>query len=173
MFEAAITPYRSLSPRGQRLLMLLLTALLLLGTGGFAFAGAWPVGGFAVVELLGAIVLLRWHARRMQAGELIILTRRDVRIIRTDGAGRRRERLLPAAWLSVAIEERPGRSPALLLTGRGQREEIATDLGEAERRALGRALADALDRLRHPVFDNPVLRDGPSEPEPGTIPRPL
>ncbi len=132
--------------------------MLILGTGAFTLAGAWPVGGFAGLELLAAVALLRWHGRRMRAGERVILTHGELRIIRTDAAGRRRERSLPAAWLSATIEERPGRSPGLMLTGHGHRAEIATDLGEAERRDLGRALQDALHRLRNPVFDNDVLK---------------
>ena len=159
VFDAAITPYRSMSPRGQRLLIVVLAGLLTLGTGVFAFVGAWPVGGFAGLELLAAIVLFRRHARRMKSGELVILTPRDLRIVHTDGAGRRRERTVPVAWLSATIEERPGRSPALMLTGHGRREEIAADLGEAERRDLGQALQATLHRLRNPVFDNPILRD--------------
>jgi uncharacterized membrane protein len=94
----------------------------------------------------------------MRSGELVILTHGDLRIIRTDAAGRRRERILPAAWLSATLEERPGRSPCLMLSGHGHRVEIATDLGEAERRDLACALRDALHRLRNPVFDNDVLK---------------
>jgi uncharacterized membrane protein len=45
-----------------------------------------------------------------------------------------------------------------VLTGRGVREEIGAELGEAERRDLGAALDAALHRLRNPVFDNAVLR---------------
>jgi uncharacterized membrane protein len=153
-----MTPHRSLSPRGQRILLGVLAGLLMLGTGAFALVGAWPVGGFAGLELLAAIALFRWHARRARAGELVIMTTRDIRIIRTDGMGRRRQRILPVAWLSAQIEERPGRPAALMLTGHGVRQEIATDLGEAERRDLAAALQAALHRLRNPVFENDVLR---------------
>ncbi len=132
--------------------------MLTLGTAAFALAGAWPVGGFAGIELLAAIALFRWHARRMKAGELILLSPHELRIIRTDAAGRRAERRLPAAWLAARLEDRPGRSPALMLTGHGITEEIATDLGPAERKDLAQALQSALHRLRNPVFDNPVLR---------------
>jgi hypothetical protein len=38
------------------------------------------------------------------------------------------------------------------------REEIATSLGEVEKRDLWEALRDALHRLRSPRFDNPQLR---------------
>ena len=37
------------------------------------------------------------------------------------------------------------------------REEVARALGEEEKRELAAALAEALHRLRHPVFENPHL----------------
>ena len=62
--------------------------------------------------------------------------------------------------------------PRLLLVARGVREEIATTLGEAEKRDLWAALRDALHRLRNPTFDNPQLqrrrRQVSSPPAPST-----
>jgi hypothetical protein len=46
-----------------------------------------------------------------------------------------------------------------MLRSHATQTEIATDLGETERRDLGLALQQALHRLRSPVFDNAVLRD--------------
>ncbi|MCX7381906.1 MAG: DUF2244 domain-containing protein [Alphaproteobacteria bacterium] len=158
LFEAAIVPYRSLSPRGQRILVGVLTGLLMAGTLVFALVGAWPVGGFAGIELLAAILFFRWHSRRMRAGELILLTPAALHIIRTDPDGRRLELNLPPAWLSAGMEERTGRAAALMVRGQGRAVEIAAALGEAERRDLALALNAALHRLRNPVFDNPVLR---------------
>jgi hypothetical protein len=59
--------------------------------------------------------------------------------------------------LDALLEELPGRVPRLLLVAHGVREEIATALGEAEKRDLSVALAGALHRLRNPRFDNPQL----------------
>jgi uncharacterized membrane protein len=158
VFEAEIVPHRSLSARGQRRVLTVLAGLLLAGTTVFAVAGAWPVGGFAGLELLAAILFFRWHGRRARARETVLLSPGMLRIIRTDGGGRRRERRFPPAWLSARMEERPGQAARLLLSGRGVSEEIGADLGETERRDLGAALDAALHRLRHPVFDNAVLR---------------
>lgn len=159
VFEALILPQRSLSAAGQRIVLAMLGALLLLGAAAFTLIGAWPIGGFAGLELLAAILFFRWHARAARASELVLLGERELVIIRTDPAGRRRERRLPTAWLAVNLEERPGRAPLLTLAGHGHREVIAAELGEDARRDLARALSAALAALRHPVFDNPVLRD--------------
>jgi uncharacterized membrane protein len=158
LFEAEIVPHRSLSARGQRRVLVFLAVLLFAGTSVCALAGAWPVGGFAGLELLAAILFFRWHGRQARARETVLLSPGALRIIRVDGAGRRRERSFPPAWLTARIEERPGRAASLVLTGRGVREEIGAELGEAERRDLGAALDAALHRLRNPVFDNAVLR---------------
>ena len=157
VFEAVIVPHRSLAPRGRRLLLGVLALLLALDAAAFTLIGAWPVGGFAGLELLLAIVMLRWHTRAARASELVLLSRRELRVIRTDAAGRRQERVFSPAWLNARIEERPGRGAELLLVGAGVREAIGASLGEAERRDLAAALAEALRDLRHPTFDNPVL----------------
>ena len=47
------------------------------------------------------------------------------------------ERVLPVGWLNAMLEEPPGRVPRLLLVAHGVREEIATALGEAEKRDYG------------------------------------
>jgi uncharacterized membrane protein len=96
---------------------------------------------------------------------MILLSEDALRIVRTDRRGRRRQRVLPAGWLNATLDEPPGQVPRLLLVAHGVREEIATTLGEAEKRDLWAALRDALYRLRSPSFDNPQLRtDGVSSP---------
>ena len=158
VFEAVIVPHRSLSPRGLWILIgmiCLLSGLMMLR---FWLIGAWPVAGFGVVEIGLAIFLLRLNANRARASELILLSEQTLRIVRTDQRGRRRERVLPVGWLNAVMEEPPGQIPRLLLVANGVREEIATALGEVEKRDLWGALRDALHRLRNPSFDNPQLR---------------
>lgn len=126
---------------------------------GLWWVGAWPALGINAVEILLALLLLHWNARQRRACELLLLSDSGLRVVRTDVRGRRQERVLPAAWLRVLLQERQGQTPALLLLARGARLEIAQALGEAEKRDLAWALRDALDRWRHPVFDNPQLRE--------------
>lgn len=159
LFEAVIVPHRSLSPRGLRILMAtigLISALIALR---FWLIGAWPVVGFGVIEIGLAIYLLRLNAHRARASELILLSETMLRVVRTDRRGERRECILPVAWLNATMDERPGQVPKLVLVGHGVREEIATALGETEKRDLWLALSGALHRLRHPSFDNPQLRE--------------
>jgi uncharacterized membrane protein len=164
LFEAVIIPHRSLSPRGLRILIAVICLLSGLTMLRFWFIGAWPVVGFSVLEIGLAIFLLMLNAGRARSSELVLLSADALRIVRTGRTGRRDERVLPVGWLNVALDERPGRVPKLLLVARGVREEIAVTLGEAEKRDLWRALREALHQARNPRFDNAQLRgdaDGP------------
>jgi uncharacterized membrane protein len=170
VFEAVIVPHRSLSPRGLAILMTVIGALCALIVLRFWLIGAWPVAGFGVAEIGLAIFLLRLNANRARASELILLSEQTLRIVRTDQHGCREERVLPTGWLNAVMEEPAGKVPRLLLVTRGVREEIATTLGEVEKRDLSAALRAALHRLHSPTFDNPQLRgdEVSSPPAPST-----
>ncbi len=161
VFEAEVTPHRSLSPRGLRLVIGFVCAVSLCTTTVFWRLGAWPVAGFNGGEVLLAMVLLRTHARSRRQRELLLLSGAAFRVVRTDQHGRASEHSLPPFWLSVTLQERPGRVPGLYLDSRGQRLEVAATLGEHEKRDLAEALSAAVHRLRNPVFDNPQLRTEP------------
>src|SRR5690242_16226431 len=109
VFEAVISPYRSLSPRG--LTILAVTIALLVAVMGLRFwaIGAWPVTAFSVAEIGLAVVLLRLNASRARASELILLSEDVLRIVRTDWRGGRRELVLPVGWLNAVMEEPHGK----------------------------------------------------------------
>jgi uncharacterized membrane protein len=153
-----IVPHRSLTMRGLRWVVGSLAALSLVVGLRFWFLGAWPVLLFGVAEVGLVLLMLILNMRQARATELVLLTEAEVRVIRTGQKGRRRETVLASAWLSVALEERGGRVPKLVLRRHGISVEIAQALGEAAKRDLAAALTRALHRARNPVFDNPVLR---------------
>jgi uncharacterized membrane protein len=159
IFEAVIVPHRSLSRRGLRLLLGAIALVCVVNATVCISIGAWPVGGFTGVELLLAAVLLRLNALSARASEMVLLTSEALRIVRTDRKGRREEQVLSPAWLTVTLEDRPGRVSGLWLTLRGRHVEIARSLGEDEKRDLAKALADALHAWRNPRFENPQLAD--------------
>src|SRR5439155_9428701 len=108
-------------------------------------------------EMLLVVWLVRRNASGARAAEMLLLSDRGLRVVRVDASGRRSERLLPPYWLRATLEERPGRTPSLILRGRTAEVEVATALGEQEKRELAAALRDALDRHRTPVFDKAQL----------------
>ncbi len=159
LFHATIVPRRSLSRRGWAVVLGGLAGLGGIAALRFALLGLWPVIACMAAEALLATALLAVHARAGRASEVLLLEPGRLCVLRTDPAGRRSTRILPAGWLNVVLEEEPGRVPRLLLMAQGQREEVATALGENEKRGLAKALAAALRRMREPRFDNPQLRD--------------
>jgi uncharacterized membrane protein len=159
LFQAIIVPQRSLSERGQRMLLLAICGMCGLSACVFVRIGAWPVGGFTGVELLLAAVLFRLHARAARASEMLLLTPDALRIVRTAPGGQRQVTTLPQAWLCIRLRERPGRVPALILSTHGREVEVASAIGENAKRDLEQALSAALRNFRNPVFDNPQLRE--------------
>lgn len=162
LFEAVITPNRSLSRRGWVWLILGLTGAVGLTVLRFLLLGAWPVAIFAVLEVGLFLALFHAHARSARRMEILLLSPSRLRLIRVAPDGGRREQILQPNWLSVVLREREGRVPSLLLRSHGKQAEIAHALGEAEKRDLAAALDEALRDLRNPSFDNPQLRDTPS-----------
>jgi uncharacterized membrane protein len=159
VFEAVIVPHRSLSRRGLYCVIGAVMALSALISFFCWWLGAWPVVGFNGAEVGFALLALNWHATSAaRASEVLLLSAAGLKVVRSDPRGRREEKVLPVGWLRVMLEERAGRVPGLLLLARGVREEVAQALGEAEKRSLADALSEAIERLRHPVFDNPQLR---------------
>jgi uncharacterized membrane protein len=158
LFQAEVTPHRSLSARGLRVIIAFVCTVSLGTTTLFWTLGAWPIAGFNGGEILLALVLLRAHHKSARAKEVLMLSGGGLRILRVDARGQSSEHVLPAGWLNVVLTERPGRVPGLYLAARGRQIEVAHSLGEPEKRDLAEALSGALHRLKNPVFDNPQLR---------------
>jgi uncharacterized membrane protein len=165
-FEAVIVPHRSLGPAGLRWVLGSLLALSALVSAGLWYVGAWPAIGFFGVEAVLVVWLVRRNARGARAAEMLVLSESGLRVVRTDGTGRRSELRLQPYWLRATLEERLGRTPALILQDRTGRLEVAEALGEDEKRQLAAALREALERHRNPVFDNEQLGKPVSDPRP-------
>ncbi len=157
IFEATIRPHRSLAAPGRRWLARALIGLCAALGVRFWMLGAWPVTAFCMIEIPIVLGLLHLHHRSGRASERVVLTAGQLRIVRTTPSGRRSQIRLPAAWLNVLLEEENGRVPRLLLGQRQQHLEVGAALGAVEKRALARALRDALFLARNPRFDNPQL----------------
>lgn len=161
LFEAEIKPHRSLSSRGLAVLASALGLGSFMVTLFFYSLGAWPVAGFNGAEVLLVLLLIRSHVRSARARELVVLSEAGFHVQRVDARGRVWERFLPSAWARVDVEERPGRVPALFIASHGKRIEIGGALGESQKLDLATSMREALHAARHPVFDNPQLRDTP------------
>ncbi len=158
LFEAVVKPHRSLSARSVLVVIGCMLVGSLIVTSMMALLGAWPVIGFNGADLALAAFLLWLNMRAARAKETIRLSEEALFVTRMDVRGRSEAFSMQPYWLKMELAERAGTVPKLLLSARGERIEIARQLGEAQKRDLAAALERALARARNPRFDNPQLR---------------
>ncbi|WP_428676590.1 DUF2244 domain-containing protein [Reyranella sp.] len=148
-FATSLTPHRSLSAEGFRFVMLgAIAANLVIGLPLFIM-GAWPVFGFMGVD----VFLLWWLFKRSyfdaRRSETLLLTDRELVVVRVAPDGEREELRLDAYWLKVeATEER------LVVTSRGNRAVIGRFLGPDERLRVAEQLKAAIADMRAPRYDH-------------------
>jgi uncharacterized membrane protein len=159
VFEAAIFPYRSLTRTGVIVLLGFVSSLLGLMVLRFLLLGAWPVAVFSLIEVPLLFLLLWLNMRARRAGEMIIVTEREISITTIDWRGGRSVTHMPVAWLRVD-QVMDGETVRIVLrSNNGATREIGRFLHAADRESLCRSLRDAVHGLRYPTFDNPQLRD--------------
>jgi uncharacterized membrane protein len=154
-FSTSLRPHRSLSPVGFKwLIRTVILANLVIGLPMYLL-GAWPVAGFAGLD----VALLWWLFYRNYAdarrSETLELTDRELVVTRVAPGGEREEHRLESYWLRVERGER------LVLTSRGNRVVVGRFLAPAERRRVGAELEAAIAVMRAPRYHHDWDREGP------------
>ena len=155
LFEARLSPHRSLAPAAFTALMLAVVAVAFLAGAVSVAFGAWPVTGFCGVELLLFYLLFRLNYRSAEgASEWIRLTRERLEVVRRERNRETGRWVLQPYWLSVALEGGEAEGPgAVLLRSHGRSLALGRFLPPEERLQLKEALATALARARESRFD--------------------
>lgn len=145
VFDAVITPHRSLSPRGLTWLMAFLVLVTTAISIPFYLLGAWPVVGFLGVDLALIYLAFRYHNATARAYERIVLSRIELLFRSVSWRGKVRERVFNPAWVRLEREEHPefGTEKLELVQGKS-RVEIASQLGREERAEFASAFQKAL-----------------------------
>ncbi|HYD04074.1 MAG TPA: DUF2244 domain-containing protein [Reyranella sp.] len=143
-FATSLSPHRSLSPEGFKWLMSAAVAANLLIGVPMLVLGAWPVFGFMGLDLW----LLWWLFKRSyldaRRSETLLLTDRELIVVRVGADGEREEHRLDAYWLRLEQGER------LVAASRGNRVVIGRFLSPVERDNLADRLKAALAEMRGP-----------------------
>jgi uncharacterized membrane protein len=149
LFEALITPHRSLTPAVFRALMTLL-CVASAGAGGlFVMLGAWPVAGFFGLDLLALYVAFRINFRDARAFETVIVTRIELMLRKVSPAGTAREWRFNPAWTRLQRETDPDFGVvSLSLVSHRQSVVIGQALSPNERATFADALGGALAEAR-------------------------
>jgi uncharacterized membrane protein len=148
LFDALLTPYRSLSPAGFAILM---SAIGLVGfAAGIAFylIGAWPVIGFGGVELGLFYLMFRLNYRSARISERVRLTPAALTVERRNLGGEVQRWSFPAYWLRVELAEPTEPDSLLTLSSHGRSLVIGRFLPPAERLDFANALRAALAAAR-------------------------
>lgn len=146
VWQATLTPHRSLDRNGFYLLMGIVVLVNLVVAGVFVALGAWPIAGFA-----GLDVLLVWWAFRMNFAdarklERISITEHELLLERESDRRPPQQRRFVRRWVRVELEEDREREligRLLLVSGR-TRVAVGEFLPPEERKTLAQALKSAL-----------------------------
>ena len=145
-FDAMLYPYRSLGHNGFLLLMMFVGIVLLVVSIPFFLLGAWPIVGFAGLDLL----LLWWAFRRnyrdARASEHIIIRHNTVNVTQICPDGRKNHHTFNPYWVRMETRTEEDRGMTeLLLTSHGARVEIGAFLHACERESLAQSVKKALE----------------------------
>lgn len=145
VFDAVITPHRSLTSRGLAWLMAFLALVSIAVSIPFYLIGAWPVVGFMGLDLALIYFAFRYHNATARAYERIVITRIELLFSSVSWRGQRRERQFNTAWARLEREEHPefGTEKLEIVQGHS-RVEIAAQLGREERAQFATAFQKAL-----------------------------
>ena len=88
VFDATITPHRSLGRNGFRIVMTLVCLASVISSIPFVVLGAWPVAGFFGIDVVALFVAFHVNFRHARAFERIVVTPLEVFLRKVSHHGR-------------------------------------------------------------------------------------
>lgn len=144
IFDARLTPHRSLTPGGFIILMTAICTVSFVAGLAFYLAGAWPVVGFFGLDVLLIYVAFRINYRHARRYETLVLTHDELTVQRVDPSGRSASWRFQPAWLQILMDDPPRHHSQLTLRSHGRSIAIGSFLSPGERLELAKALRHAL-----------------------------
>lgn len=149
IFEARLTPHRSLSRTGSRILFAVLVAGALVQAVPMVIFGAWPVGWFFGLDLVLIYICFRINFARAQCAEEVILSREELTLRRLGWRGDRQERRFNPFWVRLkTIEDEDFGVQRVLIVQRAEEVEVGSFLAPFEKADFARAFGGALAKAR-------------------------
>lgn len=144
LFDAILTPHRSLSLLGFAILMAVVAGVNV-GLGvAFMLRGAWPIFGFCGLDVLLFYVMFRLNYRSARMFERVRLLPDELIVERHDARGRKESWSFQPYWLRIAIDDPPEHHSQLVLSSHGRALAVGSFLTPGERFDLAQALRRAL-----------------------------
>jgi uncharacterized membrane protein len=152
IFEAVITPHRSLSQAGFLALMIAVGAISFIAGMVFLAIGAWPVFGFFGLDALLLYWAFKINYHRAAAYEVVTVTPIELKVRKVTHRGLVREWVLNPLWVTLdKISHEDYGIERLFLVSRGRRLPIASYLGPDEKASFAKALSSALSDAKRGV----------------------
>ena len=148
LFDAVLTPHRSLGPRGFIILMTAVCGVSFAAGLAFYLMGAWPVVGFLGLDVLLIFLAFRANYRSARMYEHLELTPGRLTVERVSYYGEHKTWKFEPYWLRLELD-RPGEHDSRLrLSSHGRSVTVGSFLSPEEREAFAKALGSALAELR-------------------------
>jgi len=150
LFHATLKPYRSLSPRGYALLLMLVGGTCFLGGLLFWSMGAWPIAGFFGLDILIIQFAFRMNYRAARACEIVELTQDRLTIRRVAANGRAEDFAFNPYWARLEVDRHDEWGiTRMALASHGKRLSIGGFLNPDDRESFAAAFSKALASVRH------------------------
>lgn len=143
-FDAVITPNRSLSRRGYKVLIAIMVAVNLVLAGVFAAMGALPVPIFLGLDVLALIVAFQANYRSGRQQERVQVSVESVTVLNQIGGRARVIWRSPTAFTKVEVDRGEADETRVRLAISGRRRQIGRALSPGEQLELARALERAI-----------------------------
>lgn len=149
LFAARLTPHRSLSPRGIRIVVGLLAALAVMPGLIFYALGAWPVVGFMGLDVLGLWLALAWSFREGRRYELVTLWADRLELRRVSAKGEQERQDFNPFFVRLRIERDFDERVTAIVLRSGQAEvPVGAFLNPDDKASFAQAFGTALRKAR-------------------------
>jgi uncharacterized membrane protein len=149
VFAATLTPHRSLSPLGFRIVMAIIIAGALVQAVPMVVMGAWPVGWFFGLDVLILYLCFRLSFARSRRSEQVVLSRVELLVRKFGWRGDVDEKRFNPFWVRLRTEEDPDYGmQRLVIVQRRDEVEIGAFLAPFEKADFARQFGLALARVK-------------------------
>ncbi|HEY0292545.1 MAG TPA: DUF2244 domain-containing protein [Hansschlegelia sp.] len=149
VFQAEITPHRSLGRRGFLIVMLGFGGLSAFVSVPFYLLGAWPVLGFLGLDVLALWIAFRLSFAQARACEQVALTYVELLVRKITPRGRIAEWRFNPLWVKLETEtDEDFGMTRLAIAQRQERLDLAGALSPPERAEFAEAFGSALAAAR-------------------------
>ena len=150
LFAATLTPHRSLSPNGKRVVIGLVSALALVPGIIFYLVGAWPVVGFMGLDVLAIWAALTLSMRSGKLQEVITLWPTSLELKRVDAKGAEDTLSFQPQNVKFLVDrDYNERVTSLWLKEQDKKIPLGAFLSTDEKLSLSKVFGTALRKARH------------------------